>query len=71
MSSAQETSTREVFLTPVEARRLLGVSHRTLQRYRAAGVLTPAHYTPGGHGRFRRDDVVRLRDAPAAPCLTP
>lgn len=44
-------------LTPVQARTRAGVSHRTFQRYRAAGLITPAHVLPNGHARFRASDV--------------
>jgi predicted site-specific integrase-resolvase len=50
-------TTDEELLTPVQARKRAGVSHRTFQRYRAAGRITPAKVLPNGHARFRADDV--------------
>jgi excisionase family DNA binding protein len=50
-------------LTPRAAAARLGVSTRTLRRYVAAGLLTPASRTPGGHGRFDPADLDALREA--------
>lgn len=47
-------------LSPVQARKRAGVSHRTFQRYRAAGLIKPAHVLPNGHARFRAADVDAL-----------
>jgi len=46
-------------LSPSDAADALGVSLRTLARYAAQGRL-PVYRTPGGHRRFRRDDLERL-----------
>ena len=48
-------------MSPVEVQAALGVSRRTLWRYRKDGRLTPSHHTPTGHARFRRADVEALR----------
>lgn len=46
-------------LTAREAADRIGVSVRTLGRYVAAGIITPAR-TPGGQRRFDPADVDRL-----------
>lgn len=43
-------------LTPGEVMRRLNVSRKTVDRYRRSGSL-PAIKLPGGHARFRREDV--------------
>jgi excisionase family DNA binding protein len=50
-------------LTPREAAALLGVRTTTLARWARDGLLKPAVRTPGGHRRYRRGEVVALRDA--------
>lgn len=57
MTSANELSADEEFMTPAEARKRVGVTRRTFQRYVADGRITAAHYTPAGHARFARADV--------------
>ena len=61
MTSAHEHRSDEDFMSPVEVQAALGVSRRTLWRYRKDGRLTPSHHTPTGHARFRRADVEALR----------
>ncbi len=55
------------YLSPAETARALGVSTRTLKRYRADGRIIPHHYTPSGHARFLPKDVERLRDERSEP----
>lgn len=59
------------YLSPAETARALGVSTRTLKRYRAAGRIIPHHYTPSGHARFTPEDVKRLRDQQDKPFRAP
>ncbi|MCY3598065.1 MAG: helix-turn-helix domain-containing protein [Rhodospirillales bacterium] len=47
----------EPFMTGRKAGQLLGLSHRTLDRYRATGR-GPAWYKFGGAVRYRRSDVI-------------
>ena len=44
-------------LTTAEAAVLAGVTPETLRRWVADGALAPAGRTPGGHLRFRAEDV--------------
>jgi excisionase family DNA binding protein len=53
-------------ITPREAATLLGVRTVTIARWARDGLLKPAVRTPGGHRRYRRGEVVALRDAAAA-----
>jgi DNA-binding transcriptional MerR regulator len=68
MTSAHEADDDLMVLSPVEARRRLHISHRTLQRWIAKGVLKPAYRLPNGHARYRvRDvDALKLTDASEA-----
>ena len=45
-----------------ETARLLGVSKPTMRRAVRDGILRPAIVTPGGWWRFRRHDVLALRE---------
>ena len=45
-----------MYLNTVEAGRYLGLSHRTLRRYRVTGE-GPLYYRLGGRVRYRRDDL--------------
>ena len=45
-----------MYLNSVEAGRYLGLSHRTLRRYRVTGE-GPLYYRFGGRVRYRRDDL--------------
>jgi SLT domain-containing protein len=47
----------EELLTTSELARALGLSLRSVQRYIRAGYITPELTTPGGHHRWRLDDV--------------
>lgn len=64
-TAAPAPTPADPLLTPVQARRRAGVSHRTFQRYRAAGLIVPAHVLPNGHARFRASavDAMLLRFA--------
>ncbi|GLY86777.1 MerR family DNA-binding transcriptional regulator [Actinoallomurus iriomotensis] len=42
---------------------LLGVRTTTIARWARDGLIKPAVRTPGGHRRYRRGEVVALRDA--------
>jgi predicted site-specific integrase-resolvase len=70
MTTAHELEQGEV-LSPAETARVLGVSTRTLKRYRAAQRITPAFYTPSGHARFAMEDVIRLRNERDQPFQAP
>ena len=45
-----------MYLNTVEAGRYLGLSHRTLRRYRVTGE-GPVYFRFGGRVRYRRDDL--------------
>jgi len=47
-------------LTSKQAARLMGAGPSSIKRWAESGEL-PCHRTPGGHRRFRRGDVERLR----------
>jgi excisionase family DNA binding protein len=61
----------EVYLSPRQAARRLGVSVRTLARWADTKGLKPSR-TPGGHRRFHVDDLDALLepDPPAPTELT-
>lgn len=46
-------------LTPGEVSRLFGVDPKTVLRWADAGKI-PCFRTPGGHHRFRRDDILPM-----------
>ena len=50
------------FLSRVDVARLFGVSVSTVTRWARTGLL-PAARTPGGHYRFRADDMRRVARA--------
>jgi excisionase family DNA binding protein len=57
-------------LTPGEVAQLLRVDPKTVTRWAKEGRLPPAFVTPGGHRRYRLEDVealVRARGAAPAP----
>jgi excisionase family DNA binding protein len=49
-------------LTPREVAGMLGVRTTTIGRWARIGTLTPVVRTPGGHRRYRREDVEAFRD---------
>lgn len=63
MTSAHAAPNEE-FLSPQQARALLGISPRSLWRLRNQGRLKPAFKTPGGQARFAKADVEALREQP-------
>jgi DNA-binding transcriptional MerR regulator len=50
---------RRRWITTGELARELGLSVRTIQRYRADGLITPEIVTRGGHGRW---DLEKVQD---------
>ena len=48
-----------------EAAERLGISQATVLRAAARGILVPAEATPGGHLRFRLEDVGAMAGAPS------
>ena len=50
--------TGDRLVTSAELARVLGLSARTIQRYRQSGDLVPDVVSPGGHARW---DVERVR----------
>jgi excisionase family DNA binding protein len=49
----------DALLTPREVAGLFGVRTTTIARWAREGALTPLR-TPGGHRRYRRQDIQRL-----------
>ena len=63
MTAAQNSQdTASEFLSRGEVARLFGVSISTVTRWARTGLL-PAARTPGGHYRFRADDMRRAARA--------
>ena len=56
----------EVLLTPREVAEIMGVSAVTVGRWARTGHLEAAVCTPGGQRRYRRADVLALREAHGA-----
>ena len=52
------------YLTPAQAARRLGVSASTFDRYVRQGLIMPVQVTLGGHRRYERGDVDRLKRSP-------
>jgi excisionase family DNA binding protein len=50
-----------LWLTVSEASRFLGVSEPTLRKWTDAGRVA-AFRTPGGHRRYRLENLIRFRD---------
>ena len=48
---------RKRLLTSTELARAIGLSVRTIQRYRSEGWITPALVSLGGHARWDEDSV--------------
>jgi excisionase family DNA binding protein len=63
MSPSTSGSDFDDLLTPREAAALLGVRPSTIARWARDGLLKPAVHTPGGHRRYRRGEVLAVRDA--------
>lgn len=51
-----------VYLTTTQVAEVFRVDSSAVRRWVAKGQLKPAITTAGGHYRFRRDDVERLRE---------
>lgn len=66
MTSAQESASSEGLLLPVQARRRLGISHRTFQRWVASGRIVPTLRLPNGHARYSPEYIESLVTRPAA-----
>ena len=65
MTAGPGTSDEEELLTPAEVAELFRVDSKTVRRWAASGRL-PSIRTPGGHRRFRAEDVRRkLEDSGA------
>ena len=47
-------------LTTKHVAAILGVTTRTVERYRVAGVLKPTLTTLGGHARYKEEDVGKM-----------
>ena len=60
MPNLSEQASAERFLRPKQVQDLLGVGATALWNYVQQDVLKPAHWTPGGHARFRESDVRSL-----------
>ena len=52
---------RVVWMTVSEAARYLGVSEPTLRKWTDEGMVS-AFRTPGGHRRYREEELIRFRD---------
>jgi Helix-turn-helix domain len=63
MSSPSSGSDFDDLLKPREAAALLKVRPATIARWARDGLLKPAVHTPGGHRRYRRGEVLALREA--------
>lgn len=61
MTSKHESDTDGEVLTPAQVRAVFGVTARTLDRWKARGLLRPTHFTVGGHARYARADVDELK----------
>lgn len=49
------------FMTTAEVARDLDVTIRTVERWRESGYFIPEKRTPGGHSRYRKDQVCQLK----------
>jgi len=58
---SNEIPETDALLTPREVAQLFGVRTTTIARWAREGTLTPLR-TPGGHRRYRREDIQRLLD---------
>jgi len=61
-SVAELDATEEEYLTRSDVARLLGVSPNTVTRWAREGRL-PSHLTLGGHHRFERSAIERIRQS--------
>lgn len=51
------------FFTPIQICNIIGISRRQLQYWDATGLISPAHRTDGGHGRYTFQDLIALKAA--------
>lgn len=51
----------KIYLTTHDVTIELGVSVRTVERWRESGYFTPALRTPGGHSRYTKEQVACLK----------
>ena len=49
------------FLTTAEVANDLEVTVRTVERWRESGYFIPEKRTPGGHSRYRKEQVCQLK----------
>lgn len=61
MSSGEGRAASDELLFPAEAAALFRVDVKTINRWADAGRLRPIR-TVGGHRRYEKDDVMRLRE---------
>ena len=59
MDSPQRHSDDATLMTSHEAAVLIGVTIKSLHRWEEQGLISPCR-TPGGHRRYRREDVLAL-----------
>ena len=59
MPSTQRHEDDATLMTSHEAALLIGVTIKSLHRWEEQGLIRPCR-TPGGHRRYRRDDVLAL-----------
>lgn len=52
---------RDIFLTPSQICKIIGVSRRQLQYWDMTGLISPMHKTEGGHGRYTFQDLIALK----------
>lgn len=57
---------RHAVLTPREAAELLGVHRETLATWAREGHISVAFITPGGHRRYTRQEIMRVRQGKPA-----
>lgn len=48
--------------TTLEVAQVLGVSVRTVERWRSEGKFTPSRSTKGGHSRYSLEQVVKMKE---------
>ena len=50
-----------MWFTTVEVAQELGVTTRTVERWRSSGVLTPEGRTKGNHSRYSEDQICQFK----------
>lgn len=61
MVNHSERASAEKLLRPIQVQQSLGVVASTLWSYVHQGLLTPAHWTAGGHARYRESEVAAFK----------